>query len=134
MTPPEPLSVHQWEVASVLSEETGKQILSFFSKPSLVRFPLIQSEYKALQKTKLWPLVFSLFCQSKINRKGGKCKISQVLQSPVSSPQASPKVEASNRLKQAQHFSTPRKVLNGNCRVHQDLPNSRGMGIADRPI
>ena len=37
------------------------------------------------------------------NRKGGKYKISLVLQSPVSSPQASPKVEASNRLKQAQH-------------------------------
>ena len=67
-------------------------------------------------------------------RKGGKCKISQVLQSPVSSPQASPKVEASNRLKQAQHFSTCRKVQNGNSRVHQDLPSSRGMGIVDRPI
>ena len=38
------------------------------------------------------------------NRKGGKCKIYRVLQSPVSSPQASPKVEASNRLRQAQHF------------------------------
>ena len=47
------------------------------------------------------------------NRKGRKCKISRVLQSPLSSPQASPKVEASNRLKQAQHFSTRRKV-------HQD--------------
>ena len=35
------------------------------------------------------------------NRKGGKCKISRVLQSPVSSPQASPKVEASNRPKQS---------------------------------
>ena len=67
-------------------------------------------------------------------RKGGKCKISQVLQSPVSSPQASPKVEASNRLKQAQHFSTCRKVQNGNSRVHQELPGSRGMGIVDRPI
>ena len=67
-------------------------------------------------------------------RKGGKCKISRVLQSPVSSPQASPKVEASNRLKQAQHFSTCRKVQNGNSRVHQDLPGSRGMGIVDRPI
>ena len=67
------------------------------------------------------------------NRKGGKCKISLVLQSPVSSPQASPKVEASNRLKQAQHFSTHKKVQNGNSRVHQDLPDSRGMGI-DRPI
>ena len=35
-------------------------------------------------------------------RTGGKCKISQVLQSPVSSPQASPKVEASYRPKQVQ--------------------------------
>ena len=67
-------------------------------------------------------------------RKGGKCKISRVLQSPVSSPQASPKVEASNRLKQAQHFSTCRKVQNGNSRVYQDLPGSRRMGIVDRPI
>ena len=39
-------------------------------------------------------------------RYGGKCKISWVLQSAVSSPQASPKVEASDRPKQAQHFST----------------------------
>ena len=57
------------------------------------------------------------------NRKGGKCKISRVLQSPVSSTQASPKVEASHRLNQ-----------NGNSKVHQDLPDSRGMGIIDRPI
>ena len=68
------------------------------------------------------------------NRKGGKCKISRVLQLPVSSPQASPKVEASHRPKQAQHFSTHRKVQNGNSRVHQDLTDSRGMGIVNRPI
>ena len=68
------------------------------------------------------------------NRKGGKWKISRVLQLPVSSPQASPKVEASHRLKQAQHFSTRRKVQNGNSRVHQDLPGSRGMCIVDRSI
>ena len=43
-------------------------------------------------------------------------------------------MEASNRLKQAQHFSTCRKVQNGNSRVHQDLPDSRVMGIVDRPI
>ena len=47
------------------------------------------------------------------HRKGGKCKISRVLQSPVPSTQASPKVEASHKLKQAQHFSTRRKVQNG---------------------
>ena len=46
-----------------------------------------------------------------------------VLQSPVPSNQASPKVEASHRPKQAQHFSTCRKVQNGNSRVHQDLPS-----------
>ena len=40
-------------------------------------------------------------------------------------------MEASNRLKQAQHFSTCRKVQNGNSRVHQDLPGSRGMGIVE---
>ena len=68
------------------------------------------------------------------NRKGGKCKISRVFQSPVSSNQASPKVEASHKLKQDQHFSTCRKVQNGNSRVHQDLPDSRGMGIIDRPV
>ena len=53
-------------------------------------------------------------------RKGGKWKISRVLQSPVPSTQASPKVEASHRLKQAQHFSTRKKVQNGNSRVHQN--------------
>ena len=59
------------------------------------------------------------------NRKGGKCKISRVLQLPVSCTQASPKMEASNRLKQAQK---------GNSRVHQNLPDSRGMGVLDRPV
>ena len=67
-------------------------------------------------------------------RKGGKCKIARVLQSPVSSTQASPKVEASDRPKQAQHFSTCRKVQDGNSRVHQNLPDSRGMGCVDRSI
>ena len=68
------------------------------------------------------------------NQKGGKCKISRVLQSPVPSTQASPKMEASHRPKQAQHFSTLRKVQNGNSRVHQDLPDSRGVGIVDRSV
>ena len=65
------------------------------------------------------------------NRKDGKCKISRVLQSPVSSPQASPKVEASDRLKQAQHLPAYRKVQK---RVHQGLSDSRGMAIIDRLI
>ena len=68
------------------------------------------------------------------HRKDGKRKISQVLQSPVPSTQASPKVEASHRLKQAQHFSTCRKVQNGNPGVHPDFPGPRGVGIVDRPV
>ena len=43
-------------------------------------------------------------------------------------------MEANHRPKQAQHFSTRRKVQNGNSRVHQDLPDSRGVGIVDRSI
>ena len=50
--------------------------------------------------------LYSVSSVKERNRNGGKCKISRVLQSLVSSPQASPKVEASHRLKQAQHFST----------------------------
>ena len=61
-------------------------------------------------------------------------QISRVLQSPVPSTQASPKVEASHRPKQAQHFSTCRKDQNGNSRVHQDLPDSKGVGIVNRTV
>ena len=43
-------------------------------------------------------------------------------------------MEASHRPKQAQHFSTRRKVQNGNSRVYQDLPDSRGVGIVDRSV
>ena len=86
---------------------------------------------RPVKKTKQWPLVSSLFSQRTQSK---WCKISRVLQSPVPSTQASPKVEASHRLKQAQHFSTRRKVQNGNSRVHQDLADSRGMGIVDRSV
>ena len=112
---------------------TNGYILPFLSKPNFVRFPLIVSEYKALQKDQaLADCIQSLLLKNAIERVENVK--SRVLQSPVSSAQASPKVEASNRLKQAQHFSTRRKVQNGNSRVHQDLPDPRGMDIVDRPI
>ena len=117
--------------SNMLNIITNGYILPFISKPSLVRFPLIQSEYKAHQ---VLATMYPVSSVKERNRKGGKCKITWVLQSPVSSPQASPKVEANHRLKQAQHFSTRRKLQNRNSRVHQDLPDSRGMGIVDRPI
>ena len=69
---------------------TNGYILPFLSKPNLVRFPLILSEYKAHQR----PSPGHLYPVSSVkerNRKGGKCKISRVLQSPVPSTQASPR-------------------------------------------
>ena len=113
---------HQWlRTAIPLKTKLGQ--ISYYS----IR---IQSPSKRLSSGRLYP-VWSV---RERNQKGGKCKISRVLQSPVSSPQASPMVETSNRLKQAQHFSTCRKVHNGNSRVHQDLPDSRGVGIVNRSI
>ena len=113
---------------------TNGYVLPFLSKPNLVRFPLIVSEYKAPQERPSSGRLYPVSAVKERNRKGGKCKISRVLQSPVSCTQASPEVEANNRSKQAQHFSARRKVQNGNSRVHQDLPYSWGMGIVDRSI
>ena len=78
-------------------------------------------------------LLYLVSSVKEYNRKGGKCIICRVLQSPVACTQASPKVEASNR-QQAQHLPTCRKVQNGNPRVHQGLSDFRGMGVVDRPI
>ena len=101
---------------------------------NLVRAPQIQSGYKALQNELALTSLYIVSSVKERNRKGGKCKISRVLQSPVSCTQASPKVETSNRPKQAQHLPTCRKVQNGNTRIHQGLSDSRGKGIINRPI
>ena len=105
--------------------------------PFRAKLGQISSDFVRVQSPTKRPSLSHLYPVSPVKeryRKGGKCKISRVLQSPVPSTQASPKVEASHRLKQAQHFSTRRKVQNGNSRVHQDLPDSRGMGIVDRSV
>ena len=119
---------------NVLNIITNGYVLPFRSKPYLIRFPLILSEYKAQQKRPSLGHLYPVSLVKERHRKGGKRKISRVLQSPVPSTQASPKVEASHRLKQAQHFSTCRKVQNGNPGVHQDFPGPRGVGIVDRPV
>ena len=113
---------HQWLHSSI-------HLKTKFSQSSLESIRL-QVSSKRPSSGLLYPVSSVKEC----NRKGGKCKISRVLQSPVSSPQASPKVEASNRPKQAQHLPTCRKVQNGNTRVHQGLYDSRGMGVIDRLI
>ena len=90
--------------------------------PFKTRFPLIQSEYKVLQKGQaLATCIQSLLSENAIERVENVKSLgfySRLFLVP----------------KQAQHFSTRRKVQNGNSRVQQDLPDSRGMGIIDRPI
>ena len=113
---------HQWLLSTIHLKTKTSQ-----SSPDSLR---IQGPSKISSSGWLYP-VSSV---KERNRKGGKCKISQILQSPVSSPQASPKVKASNRPKQAQHLFACRKVQNGNSRVHQGLSDSRGMGVVDRLV
>ena len=120
--------------SNVLNMITNGYVLPFLSKPNLVRFPLILSRVQGPPKRPSTGHLYPVSSVKECSQKGGKCKISWVLQSPVPSPQASPKVEASHRPKQAQHFSTRRKVQNGNSRVHQDLPDSREMSIVDRSV
>ena len=102
--------------SNVLNIITNGYVLPFLSKPSLVRFPLILSEYKACQKDQaLATCIQSLLSKNAIKRVENVKSLGFY-----------------SRL--AQYFSTCRKVQNGNSRVHQDLPDSRGMGIIDRPI
>ena len=107
---------------------TNGYILPFISKLNLARAPLGQSGYKTHQKD----LALASCIQSKNTIERVENVKSQVLQSPVSGPQTSPKVEASDRPKHAQHLPTCRKVQNGNSRVHPGLSDSRGMGVVKR--
>ena len=107
---------------------TNGYILPFISKPKLARVPLIHSGYKALQKDQvLAACIQSLLSKNAIERE-------ENVKSPVSSRQASPKVEASNKPKQAQYLPTCIKVQNGNTRVHHNLSDFRGMGVVDRLV
>ena len=115
---------------NVLNIITNGYVLPFLSKPNLVRFPLILSEYKALPKDQaLADCIQSLLSKNTIERVENVKSLGFYSQLFLV-----PKVEASNRPKQAQHFSTRKEVQDGNSRVHQDLPDSRGMGSVDRSI
>ena len=113
---------HQWLRSSIHLKTKFSQ-----SSPDSIRL-------QGPSKRPSFGLLYPVSSVKERNRKGGKCKISCVLQLPVSCTQASPKVEASNRPKQAQHLPTCGKVQNGNTRVHQGLSDSRGMGVVNRPI
>ena len=67
--------------------------------PFKTKFGQIPSDSVRVQGPSKRPSTGHLYPASSVkerNRKGGKCKISRVLQSPVPSTQASPKVEASH--------------------------------------
>ena len=81
---------HQWLHTAIPLKTKSGQIPS-----DSVR---IQGPSKRPSSGHLYPVSSVKEC----NRKVRKCKIAQVLQSPVSSPQASPKVEAGHRPNQAQ--------------------------------
>ena len=77
------------------------------SIPFKAKFGQISSDSVRVQGPAKRPSLGHLYPVSPVkerNRKGGKCKISRVLQSPVPSTQASPKVEASHRPQQLNTF------------------------------
>ena len=78
-------------------------------KPKLARIFPDSVRIQGPFKIQLWLLVFSLSCQERHTK---EWKMFNLLGFIVacSSPQASPKVEASDRSKQAQSLSTCRKV------------------------
>ena len=79
----------------------------------------------------LWPLIQSLLSKNAIERvENIKCL--WLLQSPVPNLQASPRVEAIDRHKQAH----PPFLLveRFKWKLHQGLSDSRGMGVVDRPV
>ena len=117
---------------NILNIITNGYILPFISKPNLVKSPSNSVRLQGPSKRNSSDLLYPVSSVKECNRMGGKCKISRVLQSHVSCTQASPKVEASNRPKQAQRLPTCRKVQNGNTRVHQGLSDSRVIGVVDR--
>ena len=118
--------------SNMLNIITNGYVLPFLSKPNLVRFPLIQSEYKAHQKDQaLATCIQSLLSKNAIKRVENVKSLgfySRLFLVPKPYKRWRPVIDLS-RLNTFLHT-----VQNGNSRVHQDLPNSRIMGIVDRPI
>ena len=120
-----------WEInkcsSNVLNIITNGYVLPFLSKPNLVRFPLIVSEYKALPKDQaLANCIQSLLSKNAIKRVENVKSLwfySRLFLVPKPHQRWRPVIDLSML-----------NVQNGNSRVHQDLPDSRGMGIVDRSI
>ena len=119
MTPPKPHSFHTSRRSPPFFQErlANKQMFSKRVKhyhqwlrsaiPFKAKLGQISSDSVRVQGPTKRPSLGHLYPVSPVkerHRKGGKCKISRVLQSPVPSTQASPKVEASHRLNRLNTF------------------------------
>ena len=62
-----------------------------------------------------------------------KHRVFWFLQSPVSSPKATSKMETSHRLKQAKSIPEDRKIQDGDPRINKNILEYRGMGDINRP-
>ena len=118
--------------SNVLNIITNGYVLPFLSKPNLVRLPLIISEYKALPKDQaLADCIQSLLSKNAIERVENVKSLgfySRLFLVPKPHQRWRPVIDLS-RLNTFLLF-----YQDGNSRVHQDLPDSRGMGSIDRPI
>ena len=112
--------------SNVLNIITNGYVLPFLSKPNLVRFPLIISEYKALPKDQaLADCIQSLLSKNAIERVENVKSLgfySRLFLVPKPHQRWRPVIDLS-RLNTFLH-----------SRIHQDLPDSRGMGSVDRSV
>ena len=88
----------------------------------------IQKSAKRPSSSLLYPVSPAQTC----NRKSTKHRVSWFLQSPVSSPKATSKMETSHRLKQAKSIPEDRKIQ-GDPRINKNILEYRGMGDVNRP-
>ena len=118
--------------SNVLNIITNGYVLPFLSKPNLVRFPLIISEYKALPKDQaLANCIQSLLSKNAIERVENVKSLgfySRLFLVPKPHQRWRPVIDLS-RLNTFLHVEKFKMET-----VHQNLPDSRGMGCVDRSI
>ena len=89
----------------------------------------IQKSTKRPSSSLLYPVSPAQTC----DRKSMKQRVSWFLQSPVSSPKATSKVETSHRLQQAKSIPEDRKIQDRDPRINKNILEYRGMGHINRP-
>ena len=119
--------------SNVLNIITNGYVLPFISKPNLVRFPLIQSEYKALQKDQaLATCIQSLLSKNTLQRVENVKSLgfnSHLLLVPKPQQRWRPEIDLSR-------FNTFLFVEKFKMETPESIRTSLipGMGIVDRPI